>query len=445
MHMVIVACGVFLVSGEICPYHDVENIQRRQQRRNNQRNDADIGHAVAAGHCRRCQCPFAVEARKGRHTDQPQAGDGHGGKGNGHQSAEAFHFIQIFSVSLIQNRTSSKEKRDLDDCVIHHMQQPCPQARRCHQSSTEDDIGQVGYSGISKSSLYMRRTQGHRGTKHDGDGRRNEHHVLGPSANQERSTEAVIDQSDDGEYAGFYDCHSVQQSRNGRRRNGSLGQPAPERKYRRFYAKAEECHHEYQPQGLFIPRYQVMVQHAAHDEVCGRAEAIDKYEADEGQGRTEHHINHIHFSGMACLIVKLVHNQGQRRQCQEFIEQIHCQEVRRKSDTNDNAECHGKEGEKSVFMAFMGHVFKGIDGGDDPKNRNHRTEYLGKAVHMEGQRKLIIELEQRHIRITCAKDGKQGKNRIQHHNGQHPDLSLLSGFKFHRQQGQPRNDRKDHR
>ena len=151
----------------------------------------------------------------------------------------------------------------------------------------------------------------------------NQHHILRPCANQKFRTEGVIRQTDDGKHTGFYDCHGMQQSRNGCGGNGCLRQPAIKREYRRFYTKAEERQHKYQPQHLFIACNQIGIQHTTVNKICRCAVEQHKHEPDKRQRCTEHHIKDVGFPGVARLIIELVHHDGQCHQCQKFVEQIH--------------------------------------------------------------------------------------------------------------------------
>ena len=96
-------------------------------------------------------------------------------------------------------------------------------------ATPKNDIGQIGDGRICKSSFDMRCPQCNGRAEHNRNRSCNQHHILRPCANQKFRTEGVIRQTDDGKYTGFYDCHGMQQSRNGCGGNGCLRQPAIKR------------------------------------------------------------------------------------------------------------------------------------------------------------------------------------------------------------------------
>ena len=191
--------------------------------------------------------------------------------------------------------------------------------------------------------------------------------------------------------------------------------------------------------------HQSRIQHTTGYKGCCCTKHINEYKTDECQRCTEHHVQYIHFTGMSGFVVKLMHNDRQCHQCQEFVEQVHCQEVRSEGDTDNDTKCHNKEGEESVFVTFMGHIFKGVNCCHDPQQRYHGTKYLGQAIHMQCQGQFFAELEQCHFRAACAENCIQCEDRIDHNDGQYYSFTGLSVRKFYRQQTSACNDRKDHR
>ena len=96
-------------------------------------------------------------------------------------------------------------------------------------------------------------------------------------------------------------------------------------------------------------------------------------------------------------------------------------------------------------MSFVGHVFKPVNGGQNPKDGYHGAKYLGQTIHPQFQGQLIAEMEQCKRICLSAPDGEQGKNCVQNHNGQNPLFSLFSFLEFYRQQTNSRKNRKEYR
>ena len=223
-------------------------------------------------------------------------------------------------MGLIQHRTGCKEQCDFQYRVVNHVHQCRRQSQRRHQRNTENDIRQIRYCRIRKSSLDMRCPQSNCGTEHNGDSCCHQHHILCHGAHQKIRAKAVIRQTDDGKDTGFYDSYRMKQRCNRCRRYRCFRQPAIQRENCRFDTKTEECGNKYQLQCGFMPCHQNRIEHPTRHKVDGCTIAVHKYKADERQCRTEHHVKNIHLSGVSCLVVHGVHNQRQCNQCQKFIE-----------------------------------------------------------------------------------------------------------------------------
>ena len=81
----------------------------------------------------------------------------------------------------------------------------------------------------------------HRAADEDAQHRQREADSLRPGAAHQIGAEAVIAHADNRERAGLNHGHGVQKRGNGRGRHAGRGQPAMQRKNRRFNAKAKEA------------------------------------------------------------------------------------------------------------------------------------------------------------------------------------------------------------
>ena len=89
-----------------------------------------------------------------------------------------------------------------------------------------------------------------------------------------------------------------------------------------------------------------------------------------------------------------MHDKRHRHQRQQFVEEVHGQQVRRKRDTQRNAVSHRVEEEKDLLMLFFRHILKGVQGGKGPQRGDKPGKYHTHAVHLETDGKITCKMRQ---------------------------------------------------
>ena len=286
---------------------------------------------------------------------------------------------------------------------------------------------------------------GHRGAVHDRQHRQQHRDVLRPGAAKQMRAEAEVRQAHDREHAGLDDRDRVQQRGDRRRRDGGTGQPGVHREDGRLHAEARKRAQVADAQQQRMLAGERLGEHAAHHERAAVAERDDDHHAHERDSRAEEGIDHVHPAGRDALAARAVHDQRDRRQRQELIEDVHRHDVRRRGDTQRHAVGDRIEREEVVFAALMLHVFKAIEHGQRPQERHQRREDAAQSVDDKGNGHVLHEHERDRRGLAAMGQAEEHDQGRDDRHALHRPLALRAGFGRDNQHRQARDDRKKYR
>ena len=153
------------------------------------------------------------------------------------------------------------------------------------------------------------------------------HNSLYPGATQKIRSKAIIGQTDNGKYSGFYHRYRMKQCCYWRRCHTCVRKPGSHRPHSCFYAKSHTCNQvHYQKQLLFISNL-IQIQYSAHDKVKLIPIYHQKDNANQGKGSSAKRIIQIFSGCMNGLTAQTVQNQRHCYQSQQFIKEIHAKHV----------------------------------------------------------------------------------------------------------------------
>ena len=137
--------------------------------------------------------------------------------------------MDILAVGIVEHAARAEEGHDFHHRVDDEMHPRGHQALGCHQGTGEEDVGEVGHSGVGQAVLEVCLLQRHSRAEHQRNDGEAHDHILSPRSPQHIHAESVVDKTDTGESARLDHCHRVQEGRHGGGGNCRCRQPAVHR------------------------------------------------------------------------------------------------------------------------------------------------------------------------------------------------------------------------
>ena len=109
-----------------------------------------------------------------------------------------------------------------------------------------------------------------------------------------------------------------------------------------------------------------------------------QHHGDKAQGRAAHGVGQIDPPGIPRLAVQRVHHQGQRRQGEQLIKEVHRQHIGGEGDAQGDPQAGQIESEEPVLASLPAHVLRRVQAGQGPQDRHQHGKDAGQSIHPEG-------------------------------------------------------------
>ena len=161
----------------------------------------------------------------------------------------------------------------------------------------------------------------------------------------------------------------------------------------RLDAKAQETQHKHGKEQLH--RRVLERRDAAGDEVGVAGEVHHRGQREEGHRRAAQRVVHILAARVDGLRLHAVHDQEQRCQGQQLVEDVEGHQVLGEGDAQRDRIAEQVEAEEVVLPALVGHVFKGVEGGERPQEGHQPAKDAPQPVELEADGEQVGQPEQR--------------------------------------------------
>ena len=277
--------------------------------------------------------------------------------------------------------------------MIHHVKQSALQPFGGEHKRAQEDVAEVAHGGVGQPALHVPLANRHGAAEHDAEHGHDQADRLRPGAAHQIRAEAVVAETDDREGARLDHRHRVQQ---GRDRGGGYarrGQPVMEGEDGRLDAKAQETQHKHGKEQLH--RRVLERRDAAGDEVGVAGEVHHRGQREEGHRRAAQRVVHILAARVDGLRLHAVHDQEQRCQGQQLVEDVEGHQVLGEGDAQRDRVAEQVEAEEVVFPALVRHVLKGVQRGKRPQEGHQPAKDAPQPVELEADGEQVGQPEQR--------------------------------------------------